>query len=727
MVDSMPHGQTSEMHTFYADNLTQQYARTDLAELREQLSTYIGLALLVIGGFIAWACLPADVFRLEIAAPAFWISVSGALVYLLRKRAPLVSHLVLLLGPTIALGLYLDRINEPVVPFLGVIFVIACSTLHPMMGVGSACLSSASLLCSDMPDNIVYSAVGLLWLTAVFSFIFSRGLYTAIEWAWQSEEHAEHLVKQLRDRQQEINCNNALLVEATRRLEHTRNELATARAYADEARRLKERFAATISHELRTPLNIILGFAELMHLTPDIYGDMVWPIELRRDIAQVYHSSRHLMDLINDVLELSTLDSMQMPIHREECSLADIIYEACATMRQLVERQGLAFDISVPDSLPPLSVDDVRIRQVLINLLSNAVRNTQQGKIGVSATLRDSMVVVSVMDTGSGIPADQLERIFEDYHRAGESHKQGGTGAGLGLAISKRFVELHGGRIWVESTVGKGSTFHFTLPIDARIDSPLLHLRARSPHSISIHPAVIVVDKDPAVAELLSRHLPDVDVVQAQDLAQAEKLATAISPRLVVMNIAPPKLEEPVVTAEMVKAFESLPVVVTSLPSSSWMAAMLPIRAALSKPVRQKALLDIVSKLGGGDVLVVDDDRGFTQLMMRYLKGYNGVTRVRIAYDGFEALALCEESPPDLLILDLVMPDMDGLTLLSRMQQDSQFDSINVVAVTATDYANQLLTTRQGAIWIGNQSGLGVQQILQYLRVIIEATPPADA
>mgnify|MGYP000849198045 FL=1 len=716
-------GQSNPSHT---DRLIEEYARADISELREQLSGYIGFALLVIGGTIAWATLPGRTYRSEIATPAFWVAISGALIFALRKRAPILSQLVLLLGPSIATGLYVNRIAEPVVPYVSVVFVIACSSLQPALGIGSALLNTVPLLLSGLPDSVIYPAIGLLWLVALFSFIFSRGLYTALQWAWQSEEHAERLVRQLRDRQQEINRNNALLVEATRRLERTRNELAAARAYADEARGLKERFAANISHELRTPLNLILGFAELMHLTPDLYGDMVWPVELRRDVAQIFRSAQHLMDLINDVLELSRLDSMQMPVRREEASVAEIIYEACATMQQLIERQGLELNLMVPDDLPPLYVDAVRIRQIVLNLLSNAIRHTSQGSITVSASADDDAIVVSVIDTGSGIPADQLERIFVEYQSIDTSMVRRRGGAGLGLAISKRFVELHGGNIWVESIEGKGSAFHFNLPLVAADSSALVHLSARAPEAASARPVMLLVESDPAVEELLARHLQGIDLIRADDIAGARDLAARGSPRLVLVNTPPLKPDEPVSLPEALGSFGAVPTVITSLPSNSWMTGAMSIHAALSKPVSRKALLDVISDTGGGHVLVVDDDRGFARLMARYLENVPDVASVRTAYDGAQALSLCLASPPDVLLLDLIMPGVDGFAVLDELKARPELAQMRIVIITATDYAHQLLASRRVVLWLGGATSLSVQQVLRYLQVLIDATPPVD-
>jgi len=191
--------------------------------------------------------------------------------------------------------------------------------------------------------------------------------------------------------------------------------------------------------------------------------------------------------------------------------------------------------------------------------------------------------------------------------------------------------------------------------------------------------------------------------------------------------VPPTRNGEPMLPPQALEAFGSLPVVVTSLPSNSWMANVMPIQLSLSKPVSRDDLLAAVERLGGGNVLVVDDDRGFVRLMARYLAGANCIASIRYAYDGAEALRLCEAAPPDLLLLDLIMPEVDGFALLDALQARPEFAKIQVAVITATDYANQMLASHHGSVWIGKGASLSVQQVLRYLQAILQVTPPADA
>ncbi|MBC7239137.1 MAG: hypothetical protein H5T71_03435, partial [Chloroflexi bacterium] len=251
---------------------------------------------------------------------------------------------------------------------------------------------------------------------------------------------------------------------------------------------MKQQFAQTISHELRTPLNLIISFTELMIQTPEYY-EAPLPPKYARDLGIIYRNARHLQSLINDVLDLARIEAAQMALITEETDLSALTYEAVNTVRSLVESRGLALHTNIPPALPRLRVDPRRIRQVLFNLLSNAVRFTEKGSITVTVMQQDNEIVFAIRDTGIGIADEDKTRIFEEFRQADSGTHRRYGGAGLGLAISKRFVELHGGRIWVESQVGQGSTFYFTLPITQDLPLEEQMARTRAPQALPGHHA----------------------------------------------------------------------------------------------------------------------------------------------------------------------------------------------------------------------------------------------
>ena len=309
---------------------------------------------------------------------------------------------------------------------------------------------------------VVVSAAATLacWLS-------SRNVHIALNWAWEGYEQARCNEELARAHQGELRRALKALDEATYRIERTNLTLRLTRDQAEEARRLKQQFAQTISHELRTPLNVIVGFIELMIESREYYGRRL-PSAYARDLMIVHRNARHLQNLVNDVLDLARVDAAQLGLLPEDVAPAGLVDEAVNTVRSLADVHGLQVAVRVEPNLPQIQVDPTRIRQVLFNLLSNAVRFTDHGLITVSARQQGEEVVFAVADTGVGIPAEDMSRIFEEFQQVEGGTRRPHGGAGLGLAISKRFVELHGGRIWAESEVGRGSTVSFSLPLAPR-------------------------------------------------------------------------------------------------------------------------------------------------------------------------------------------------------------------------------------------------------------------
>jgi len=216
-----------------------------------------------------------------------------------------------------------------------------------------------------------------------------------------------------------------------------------------------------MSHELRTPLNAILGYTELV--IDEIYGPV--PKKICEVLERVQQGGRHLLGLINAVLDLSKIEAGQLMLALADYSMQEVVQTVFASVESLATEKRLALNISVPPDLPRGRGDEQRLSQVLLNLVGNAIKFTEAGEIGVHVTAADGMFTVAVSDTGMGISEADQQKIFEEFQQADSSstRKQGGTG--LGLAIAKKIIEMHGGRIWVESSLGKGSTFWFTLPV----------------------------------------------------------------------------------------------------------------------------------------------------------------------------------------------------------------------------------------------------------------------
>ncbi len=568
--------------------------------------------------------------------------------------------------------------------------------------------------------------VGLLWAAALTSWLSSRSLYTALDWALNSQQHASRLLEELRQRQGELNRTLEALTEASRRLERTNQELGVARERAEEARALKEQFVANVSHELRTPLNLIVGFAEMMYLSPESYGDVTWTPALEGDIHEIYHASRHLQSLIDDILDLSRIDAARLPMFRELQDMRALVDDAAETIRPLLRQHGLSYRADWPEELPQLFVDRTRIRQVLLNLFTNAIRYTEKGGITVTVELTGDAVVVGVHDTGVGIPPQQLESVFEEFRQLDAGLRRSG-GAGLGLALSRQFVELHGGRIWAESRVGQGSTFYFALPLPGAVPQTVRLQQTPARPRRGGAETVVVVDPDPTVGEMLSRYLDDRRILAATAPAEAEALVEAEHPQAVIVNQSPEAPAEGWLgTLGQQSQRYGVPILRCSIPSPSWLRQENGFDECLTKPVSRQTLEALLSRLGRpqATVLVVDDDPGFVRLMARLLGTMGQVKEVVSAYSGAQALRLAAEKAPDLVLLDLLMPEMDGFAALRALRAEPACANSALIAVTATSYAEEALLRRGTQLTLVQSAGISTGMQADLLAAILRIVRP---
>ncbi|MGQ9555989.1 MAG: sensor histidine kinase, partial [Anaerolineae bacterium] len=513
----------------------------DLDDLREHILPPTALLMVIADALAVWLYLPADNYQWRQSLLLVSAGVVSFAVWLFGRKRPLIGALALVLTQY-----FLAPVTAALLPGAEV-FLLCLATVSAIALAWPAALlvaAAGAVLCQLAIHFWLQSSPHLDLAILTYCLIggwlfFSAHSYQGIlHWSWQRHANALNLSEQLRDRQGQLNSTVKALDLAYRLLQRTNHELAEAREEAEEARHLKEQFAANISHELRTPLNLIMGFSEMMHLSPHVYGDVNWTTPLRRDIAQLYTASRHLLQLVDDVLDLSRLNAERMPLRKELCSLSDIVNEAVATVRDLVRGRPLSIHAELDPTVPRLLLDGTRIRQALLNLLNNAIRFTDQGEIAVQTERRDHEVLISISDTGIGIPEEELENIFDEFYQTEAAVRKGSGGMGLGLAISKRFVQLHGGRIWADSTLGSGSTFYISLPLDA--SRPVAsRLRMSSAASIPSNPyaeSVLLLSGQIDVARMLARHLSGYKVLCAADAGEAQRLMEEHHPRAAICN-----------------------------------------------------------------------------------------------------------------------------------------------------------------------------------------------
>ena len=671
-----------------------------------------------------------------VVAVVMGVAISSLVAFYLRATRRRLAALVYVEGLASATLLLIGLSPLPFgIVLLPVVLLLNVATLgvRPMMAVAGLGIVAivASTRQHGLPNYTVAGPIAAVTFTTAIAWLLYRHLISALEWAWSSYQQAHALAEEARQRRGELVRTLKALDEAYYRLERFSAQLAQAREIAEEAKRAKQQFVATVSHELRTPLNIIIGFAELMALSPESYGVRGVPRLFMGDINRIYRSAQHLKSLIDDVLDLSRIDAERMVLVSEQVALPEIIAEATDMVWSLVTQKGLQLSTNVPASLPLIPLDRLRIRQVLLNLMSNAVRFTDIGCITVTARLQGTEIQVTVADTGPGIAPEDLDKVFEEFHQldAGLSRKQGGTG--LGLALSRRFVELHGGRIWVESELDRGSRFHFTLPlVQAALPGELRSASLLVPSSIEAHAGrtLLVVTQEPMVVNLLRRHLRGYQVRGVLD----EELPHAIStylPHAVIKNGLFPSMAQTFAEGQLGSDDRpsAVPVLTCPLPDPTYLGRTLGVDRYLVKPVAREQLLSLLA--GYGDVvqrvLIVDDDVQLAELIARIVRAAPGPHTVDVACGGEEGLAHMRECRPDLVLLDLVMQNVDGLTVLRLMRSDEHLQTVPIVIITAHDLpSEEARLPGRTYIAVKGSGSFTVTEVLNCVQALLDALPP---
>ncbi len=563
----------------------------------------------------------------------------------------------------------------------------------------------------------------LVVLTALTSWVSSRRLHTALGWALNMTRQAQHSAEEARARRAEVRSMLKSLDEAYVRLERSNQALIFAREAADKAYQFKAEFVANVSHELRTPLNIISGFSEMIATAPDSYGGIPLPAPYRGDVMAIHKSARHLTDLINDVLDLSQIDAGKMPITLENASLAQVAREAMEMVEGLAHARGLALQMQVPESLPPLLLDRVRIRQVFLNLLSNAIRFTDRGWIRLSAYPEGQEIVVQVEDTGRGIPPDRLSLAFEAFSQLSEEQVREGTG--LGLAVSKKFVDLHGGRMWLESVVGQGTTVGFTLPVSGenqRLGVPRL---VRSGGAAKADPEVLVVHDDPAAVKLLERYVPGYRFSMVQSRAELLRSVSEGSPMAIVVDAALARQWD--LQGDRWRLPAQPATITCSLPSMRRLGAQFGAVGFLPKPVSREALSDAIARLPRAPrkALIVDDDPDIVRLLARMLRSDHPEMEVLQALGGDEGLQAVNREQPDLLLLDLVMLGVTGYDILRHLQSGGGATQTQTIVVSVRSMEQESIPF-QGGFHLDRAAGFNLTETLQVLTAVLAAVAPVS-
>ena len=708
----------------------------NLEDLQQRFSSRLVWLVGVAGGLVALFGFVAQPINYEmLGLAAFTIIVAFLAGYWNDTRARL-ARALMMAGIWMAFAAALWTFPQPWLPMLALPIIFAGGSLLPAGDVLSAGIALATVLGMTHVAGREYPLIA--WSLAILFSLWlarldRRNLVGALSLAWEMQRRTDEALSETRDHQAELKSVMKSLELATYQLESANRHLSIARRQAEEARHTKEQFAANISHELRTPLNVILGFSEMMYMSPEVYGDVRWPMSLRQDVYQIYRNSRHLLTLIDDVLELSRFELAGFSLNKERTDLARLLDNAIEIVGGLFRNRATQLVLEVEPDLPALDVDRTRVRQVMINLLTNARKHADSGVIRVLAKRVGGEVMVSVVDNGPGIPPDKLPFVFDAFYQADASLRREQGGVGLGLAISKRFVEAHDGRIWVDSEVGAGTAFHFSLPVpEGGMHTLYPRVTAMSPATAQEprQPRIVVLDPDPTVGALVRRHVANCEVVQAEDLIGLAAAAAADQPCLVLVNSAP-RAEDPASSvpgsalpnsAQQLPAGDSTVFLECSLPSRAWITRDLAVTDCLTKPVTAEQLYRELDQAGDvHDILIVDDDRGLGQLVERMLAARNCGYRVRIALDGAEGIEAMRTARPDLVFLDLAMPVMNGFQVLDELKRDPALAKIPVVLLTVTSYAEDALREHGSRLVLHRPGGLRLTEVLRCVQAVASA------
>ncbi len=370
---------------------------------------------------------------------------------------------------TLALFIANDSMRV-IAPFImPVIIFMVGLLLPPLHTLVAALLASALIIFAPWLASGIegtfsayhLAAIGLIVLATALSIQVTGDLYEIIDWALSNYNKERRTANDLFDSRKEVERSLYRAEALSQDLQEVNVALDSARESAEEAKHYRGQFLANMSHELRTPLNAVIGFSETMLKFPAMYDGVKLPSAYEADLGQIYISGRQLLTLINDILDLSKVDAGKLEVKMEKLDLTPIIYNVVSTASGLVGAKPVQLKIDLPQSLPPVYADRSRIGQVLLNLYSNAAKFTDEGSITVSAFEVDEGVMVSIRDTGSGIPTESLDLVFEEFKQADLGKRDPRSGAGLGLAISRQLLTLMGGRIWAESAPGEGTTLSF--------------------------------------------------------------------------------------------------------------------------------------------------------------------------------------------------------------------------------------------------------------------------
>ncbi len=548
--------------------------------------------------------------------------------------------------------------------------------------------------------------------------------------------------------QDEVSSATAELRSTLIALEKNNAELDVQRSHAQEASKSKSRFLANMSHELRTPLNAIIGYSEMLEEDAGDAGHTNYI----PDIQKVSSAGRHLLSLINDILDLSKVEAGKMTLYLETSDIESVITSASATIRPMAEHNNNKLVLDYNDDIGSMRVDVTKVRQILFNLLSNACKFTENGTITLAAKRVEidsrSWIEFAVSDTGIGMTPKQMEQLFEAFSQADVSITKKYGGTGLGLTLCKTFSELMGGDIRVNSEAGKGSTFIVTLPVEpllpdavaveaevevsaetqepvaepSRLDTALAGTAGERRKKVS---KVLIIDDDTVVHDMLNRMFSKEGFEVFSAISGEEGLIRAreIKPNAIVLDVLMPGMDGWSVLASLKsdKETSEIPVIMLSMVDDRTRGYAMGVTEYLTKPADKQQLLSILRRSvregPTAPILVVDDDQNQRELLRRMLEGEGW--EVIAAHNGRAAIEAVNARRPACIILDILMPEMDGIQFVSELRSHSDYQDIPIAVLTSHDLTADEHSRLNGEVQQIMQKGIGRSELLNMVRQMV--------
>jgi signal transduction histidine kinase/CheY-like chemotaxis protein len=667
----------------------------------------------------------------------------------MQKYRPTFSRVFWLLGLGLAVlfGLYLFQLRDitllfAVLPLLATVILLQWiwGLITEALVVGVMLLLSGHFGIQPAPD-IATMMPGIL---GAFLMVIGWGLSASYldiaRWAVTNYRKASQDLDEMRDervRLLEVQEDYRLMNNEMARLT---DRLAAMQQTAEDARRVKEDFVARVSHELRTPLNMIIGFSEIMMKSPQLYGESI-PSSLLADISSIYRNSTHLSKLVDDVLDLSQVEAGRMALIKEWISLEEIIDEAVSGVQALFVSKGLYLEVQIPADLPKIFCDATRIRQVIINLLGNSARFTEEGGIKILTVQEGDWVRVSVADTGPGISAENQKKIFEPFQQVDTILRRHKGGSGLGLTISKNFVEMHGGRMGLESHEGEGTTFYFSLPIKSPVSimdeagdqarrwfNPYYQYEARPRNAKAESPVKIsryvILEGEETLQRILTRYMEGVEITNVRDISDALTELKRSPAQALIVNTPLSASSDPL-SGHINDVPFGTPVITCWVPGKEEAVMNLGVVDYLIKPVSHVDLDSAIQQAcpQARSILLVDDEPEIVRLFIRLLSAESHNYQVFQAMNGNRAMQLMREHVPDLVLLDLMMPDMDGVEVLQEKSQDPLIRDIPVIAVSSRNPRGDTNISR--SLTVIRKNGLSAQELISCIQDISRNLAPS--